>query len=86
MTGVQTCALPICIIIICDSAIVLANFSMLSSTSVGVKFLITTISVSAPAFSNALAVSNSQFVPGNTGITTFGLATLIAGAKAECSE
>ena len=37
------------------------------------------ISVSAPAFSKALAESNSQFVPGNTGITTFGFATLIAG-------
>ena len=37
------------------------------------------MSASAPAFLKALAESTSQFVPGNAGITTFGLAILIAG-------
>ena len=40
----------------------------------GVWFRITTISVSAPARSKARAASNSQFVPGNTGMRTLGLA------------
>ena len=31
----------------------------------------------APAFSKALSESYSQFVPGNTGINTFGFATLL---------
>ena len=44
------------------------------------RLLTTKMSASAPAFSKALAVSYSQFVPGNTGISTFGFATLIAGA------
>ena len=39
-------------------------------------FLNTTVCTSAPAASNAFAVSYSQFVPGNTGINTFGFATL----------
>ena len=40
------------------------------------KFLNTLTIVSAPARSNAFALSYSQFVPGNTGINTVGLATL----------
>ena len=39
-------------------------------------FLNTKVSASAPALSKAFAVSYSQFVPGNTGINTFGRATL----------
>ena len=39
----------------------------------------TIISGSAPASLNTLAVSYSQFVPGNTGIRTLGFAHLIAG-------
>ena len=39
-------------------------------------FLNTLIVTSAPARSNAFALSYSQLVPGNTGINTFGLATL----------
>ena len=44
-----------------------------------VRFLITIVSVIAPAFSKALAVSYSQFVPGNTGMRTRGFAILAAG-------
>ena len=40
------------------------------------KFLKTTVVTFAPARSNALNVSYSQFVPGKTGIKTFGLAIL----------
>ena len=45
--------------------------------SLYVKFLNTSIFAFAPAFSNALAESYSQFVPGNVGINTLGLATVI---------
>ena len=38
------------------------------------------ISGAAPAAAIAFAESYSQFVPGNTGISTFGSAVLIAGA------
>jgi len=44
------------------------------STLEVLKFLNTKISVSAPALSKAFFVSYSQFVPGKTGINTFGLA------------
>jgi hypothetical protein len=44
--------------------------------SSGVKFLNTLVITFAPAFSKALALSYSQFVPGNTGINTVGFATL----------
>ena len=45
-----------------------------SSTMEGVKFLITRVSAWPPARLNALAVSYSQFVPGNTGMKILGLA------------
>ena len=45
-----------------------------------VRLLMTKISASSPASIAALAESNSQFVPGNTGIRTLGFATLTAGA------
>jgi hypothetical protein len=44
--------------------------------SSAVKFLNTLTIVSAPARSKAFALSNSQFVPGNTGINTVGFAIL----------
>ena len=47
-----------------------------SLMSSGVKFLNTLVITFAPAFSKALALSYSQFVPGNTGINTVGLAIL----------
>ena len=47
--------------------------------SFAVRFCTTRISVSAPAFSNARFVSISQFVPGNTGMNTFGFAVLMTG-------
>ena len=45
--------------------------------SAGVRFLITRTRASAPAASNARAVSNSQLVPGNAGINTRGFAVFI---------
>ena len=45
-----------------------------SLMSSGVKFLNTLIITFAPAFSKALALSYSQFVPGNTGMKILGLA------------
>ena len=42
--------------------------------------LTTKISASAPAFSNARAVSYSQLVPGNTGMSTFTRPPTTAGA------
>ena len=50
--------------------------AMDSATSESVRFLNTKVSATAPAASNALAVSYSQFVPGKTGIKTLGLAYL----------
>ena len=47
-----------------------------SLISSGVRFLNTLVITFAPAFSNAFAVSYSQFVPGNTGINTVGFAIL----------
>ena len=44
--------------------------------SSAVRFLNTLVTTSAPARSNALVLSYSQLVPGNTGINTVGLATL----------
>ena len=66
-------------IIICDFAMSFSISSIVSSISFEERFLTMSISTFAPAFSNALAVSTSQFVPGNTGINTVGFATLIAG-------
>ena len=54
--------------------------STLLATSSAVRFLITKISASPPAFSTARAESYSQLVPGNTGISTLGLLVLFAGA------
>ena len=54
----------------------LSKSSTLSVISFAVMFLNTFVITSAPAFSNALALSYSQFVPGKTGINTVGLATL----------
>ena len=55
--------------------ILLAKASTDSFTST--KFLITKISTSAPALSKAFFVSYSQFVPGNTGTNTLGLANFV---------
>ena len=60
------------IIIICEFLIAFSTCSTDDSISPADKFLITMVSAIAPAFSKALAVSYSQFVPGNTGIRTLG--------------
>ena len=62
-----------------------ASSWVLSATASGVRLLITRTLGSAPARRNARAVSYSQFVPGNTGMTTRGWATWIAGAGRETS-
>ena len=51
-----------------------ASLSTDSCTSSAERFLKIIVSTRAPAFSNATALSYSQFVPGNTGIITLGLA------------
>ena len=61
---------------ICESLIAFANASTESLIPCAVIFLNTIVCTSAPALSNAFAESYSQFVPGNTGINTFGFATL----------
>ena len=53
-----------------------AKPSMLFLIALSSRFDTTKISASAPASSNALFVSISQFVPGNTGIMTCGLTAL----------
>ena len=58
---------------------IFAASSIESSISEALRFLTTIICASAPARSNALAVSYSQLVPGNTGINTLGTAALIDG-------
>ena len=63
---------------------VLISFSNLSTDSINAslfKFLIRTCTTSAPSFLKALAQSSSQFVPGNTGITTFGCSILSLGLE-----
>ena len=50
--------------------------STLSETACGVRLFTTTVFATAPTRSNARAESYSQLVPGNTGITTRGLAKL----------
>ncbi len=62
------------IAIICDSLILSAICFIDSSILILLKFLNTNISASPPALSKTFAVSYSQFVPGNTGINTFGFA------------
>ena len=63
-------------IIICDWLIAFSNSSTDSLMLAASRFLNTLTIVSAPALSNALALSYSQLVPGNTGINTVGFATL----------
>ena len=60
--------------IICDIFTLSAKSSTERITCSALRFLIIKISGSAPAASNAFAVSYSQFVPGNTGIRTLGFA------------
>ena len=67
------------IMMICEFLIAFSIWFTDSSIAEAERFLITIVSVTAPAFSKALAVSYSQFVPGNTGIRTLGLAILTAG-------
>ena len=50
------------------------NAFVLSATAEGVRLLMTSVSATAPACSNARAESYSQFVPGNTGMITRGRA------------
>ena len=65
--------------IICDLSAFAAKFLTDSATVWAERLFIMNISASAPAASTAFAESYSQFVPGNTGISTLGLASLIAG-------
>ena len=69
--------------IICEFFIFCAKASTDSLTAAEERFLITKISGSAPAAAIALAVSYSQLVPGNTGISTRGFAT--GAALAYCT-
>lgn len=50
-----------------------------SVMAAAVRLRSTRISGSAPASANALALSYSQLVPGNTGMSTFGFAVFRAG-------
>ena len=50
--------------------------SVLSATLSGVRLLMMIVSATAPACSNARAESYSQLLPGNTGMTTRGFATM----------
>ena len=59
-----------------------SSLAIVSSIAAAERLRTTRISVSAPAFSKARAVSYSQFVPGNTGMHTRGFAALMAGAFA----
>ena len=59
-----------------DSLIAFSKTSTESRIPCASKFLNTFVITFAPARSNAFAESYSQFVPGNTGINTFGFATL----------
>ena len=62
------------------SPIARTKASQLAVTSAGVRLRTTRIFGSAPARAKARAVSYSQLVPGNTGITTLGFATPTLGA------
>ena len=61
-------------IMICAFLISSAKTSTESLISWAVKFLNTLVTTLAPALSKAFVLSYSQFVPGNTGINTFGFA------------
>ena len=69
-------------ITICALRIEFSSCSALSRRASAEKLRTTTISAAPPAFSTARAVSYSQLVPGNTGITASGFALLTAGAAA----
>ena len=56
-----------------------ATRSMDWAMSPAVRFLMTTISGTAPAWAMALAASYSQLVPGKTGMSTRGWGALIRG-------
>ena len=60
----------------CACPIAFSNSSTDSRISSAVILRNTLVMTLAPARSNALALSYSQFVPGNTGINTVGFATL----------
>ena len=62
--------------IICELSISAFIASIDFSISLEELFLTTNVFTFAPAFSKAFAVSYSQFVPGNTGINTVGVAML----------
>ena len=66
-------------------AMAFSNASTDSSMSCGVKLRTTKISASPPARSKARAVSYSQLVPGNTGISTWGF-TIFADAFAGAAQ
>ena len=53
-----------------------ASSCVLSATAAGVRLLTTNTSATAPTRSNARAVSYSQLLPGNTGMTTRGFADI----------
>ena len=63
-------------IIICAWLIAFSNSLTESLIPSASRFLNTLTITSAPALSNALVLSYSQLVPGNTGMNTVGLATL----------
>ena len=60
--------------------IAFTSASQLSATAAGVRLFTTSTCGSAPARRKARAVSYSQLVPGNTGMTTLGRAAPTAGA------
>jgi len=62
--------------IICDFSILSSKILTESLISSALRFLKILVITFAPALSNALALSYSQLVPGNTGINTVGVATL----------
>ena len=62
---------------VCACFTSLAKRSMESAMPAAERLLMTKIFASAPARSTAFAESNSQFVPGNTGISTRGFATAV---------
>ena len=70
---------------ICDDSISSTILSIVSLIAEDERLFTTRMFALAPAFSNALAESTSQLVPGNAGINTFGFATLFLATKIERS-
>ena len=70
---------------ICAPRMASASAFVLSATASGVRLLITSTCASAPARSKARAESYSQFVPGKTGMTTFGRASVWSSTSGACS-